>query len=296
MDYTLATIDRESQDPVAFAEWLADEGFIESGDQACHRCGRGMGFGESKHYRRDEVVVRCHNQRCRAYHSIRSGSFFQPSPLSLKQQMQLLTLFTADATVSSAARALGIGRKAVTNFFDNSRGVWSDFLTWDPIEFADCGEFEVDECLIRHVKDSEHDTFVDVWIAGILERSSGKVLLYRVPDRSTQSLAPPILGAIPEGSLIYSDELKSYNELDRHTYEHYTVNHSRGEYQRTEHAASGGVVSVHINTLEGVWTIVKSRLRYRARRDLARLDLILDELVYRRSTANLTFPFKWFLE
>ena len=80
-----------------------------------------------------------------------------------------------------------------------------------------------------------------------------------MPDRSTQSLAPPILGAIPEGSLIYSDELKSYNELDRHTYEHYTVNHSRGEYQRTEHAASGGVVSVHINTLEGVWTIVKSR-------------------------------------
>ena len=131
--------------------------------------------------------------------------------------MQLLTLFTADATVSSAARALGIGRKAVTNFFESSRGVWSDFLTWDPIEFADCGEFEVDECLIRHVEDSEHDTFVDVWIAGILERSSGKVLLYRVPDRSTQSLAPPILGAIPEGSLIYSDELKSYNELDRRT-------------------------------------------------------------------------------
>ena len=59
MDYTLATIDRESQDPVAFAEWLADEGFIESGDQACHRCGRGMGFGESKHYHRDEVAVRC---------------------------------------------------------------------------------------------------------------------------------------------------------------------------------------------------------------------------------------------
>ena len=116
MDYTLATIDRESQDPVAFAEWLADEGFIESGDQACHRCGRGMGFGESKHYRRDEVVVRCHNQRCRAYHSIRSGSFFQPSPLSLKQQMQLLTLFTADATVSSAARALGIGRKRSRTF------------------------------------------------------------------------------------------------------------------------------------------------------------------------------------
>ena len=80
-----------------------------------------MGFGESKHYRRDEVVVRCHNQRCRSYHSIRSSSFFQPSPLSLKQQMQLLTLFTADATVSLAARALGIGRKAVTNFFDNSR-------------------------------------------------------------------------------------------------------------------------------------------------------------------------------
>ena len=162
-----------------------------------------------------------YNQRCLSFYSKRQ--------LFPAQSTQPQTLFTADATVSSAARALGIGRKALTNFFDNSRGVRSDFLTWDPIEFADCGEFEVDECLIRHVKDSEHDTFVDVWIAGILERSSGKVLLYRVPDRSTQSLAPPILGAIPEGSLIYSDELKSYNELDRHTYEHYTVNRSRAQ-------------------------------------------------------------------
>ena len=96
------------------------------------------------------------------------------------------------------------------------------------------------------------------------------------------------MAAVPEGSIIYSDELKPVNELDKHAYEHYTVNHSRGEYQRTEHAASGGVVSVHINTLEGVWTIVKSRLRYRARRDLARLDLTLDELPPLNSQSHLS--------
>ena len=89
-----------------------------------------------------------------------------------------------------------------------------------------------------------------------------------------------------------SDELKSYNELDRHTYEH-TLSTTVAVNTSAQSRLRGGVVSVHINTLEGVWTIVKSRLRYRARRDLARLDLIL---AYRRSTANLTFPFKWFLE
>ena len=296
MEYTLATIDQKSWDRVVFAEWLADEGFIESAEQACNRCGAGMAFGESKHFRRDRVAVRCTNQRCRAYHSIRDGSFFQPSPLSIKQQMQLLALFGGEATVSSAARVLRIGRKAVTNFFDNCRGIWSDFLSWDPVEFPECGEFEIDECLIHRVRDSEHNAFIDVWIAGILARFTGKVLLYRVPDRTTQSLVPPILAAVPEGSIIYSDELKSSNELDKHTYEHYTVNHSRGEYQRTEQIGGGEVVNVHINTLEGVWTLVRSRLRFRARRDLARLDLILDEIVYRHSNANFMFPFKWFLE
>lgn len=296
MEFTLATIERKSRDPIAFAAWLADEGFIKSGDQTRDRCGSGMAFGESQHFRRDRVAVRCRNQRCRAYCSIRSESFFQPSPLSIKKQMQLLTLFAAEATVSSSARALGLGRQAVTNFFDNCRGVWSDFLTWDPVQFADCGEFEIDECFIKRVKDSEQDAFMDVWIAGILERSSGRVLLYRVADRTTQSLVPPILAAVPEGSLIYSDELKSYNELDKHTFEHYTVNHSRGEYQRTEHIGGGEVISVHINTLEGVWTTVRSRLRFRARRDLTRLDLILDELVYRHSNTSFMFPFKWFLE
>ena len=125
MEYTLAKIDRKSQDHVAFAEWLANEGFIKSADQACDRCGAQMAFGESKRFRRDRAAIRCPNQRCRTYHSIRSGSFFQPSALSIKQQMQLLTLFAGEATVSSAARTLGIGRKAVTNFFDNCRGVWS---------------------------------------------------------------------------------------------------------------------------------------------------------------------------
>jgi len=296
VDYTFATIDQKAQDPVAFAEWLADEGFIKSRNQTCRQCGAQMAFAESKRFKRDGIAVRCQNQRCRSYHSVRDESFFQPGPLSLRTQMQLLTLFAADATVSSTARALGLGRKAVTNFFDNCRGVWSDFLTWDPIRFAERGEFEVDECLIKRVRDTEHNAFMNVWIAGILERATGKVLLYRVPDRSTQSLVPPILNAVPERAIILSDELKSYNALGTHTYQHYTVNHSRGEYQRSEDLGEGNILSVHINTLEGIFSTVRSRLRYRARRDLARLDLILDELMYRQSNANFMFPFQWFLE
>lgn len=96
------------------------------------------------------------------------------------------------------------------------------------------------------------------------------------------------------GSYVYTDEHATYNRLHANNspYVHYTVNHSRGEYARLENQADGSQVNVHINTLEGIFRSVRLRFAYRARRTLDRVDLILSEYVYRRSTRDLFEPFR----
>ena len=71
------------------------------------------------------------------------------------------------------------------------------------------------------------------------------------------------------------------------------VNHRAGEYSTDENIPGAGTVQVHTNGLEGVWTQLRTRLQYRTRRTIARVDLYLDELMYRRINRPLFAPLKY---
>jgi hypothetical protein len=50
-----------------------------------------------------------------------------------------------------------------------------------------------------------------------------------------------------------------YSRLDEWGYRHETVNHSAGEYARDDDG--DGFCEVHVNTMEGVWSLLRSWLR-----------------------------------
>ncbi|MFQ5615176.1 MAG: transposase, partial [Anaerolineales bacterium] len=54
------------------------------------------------------------------------------------------------------------------------------------------------------------------------------------------------------GATVYTDGYNIYNFLRRSGYQHATVNHSAGEYARGE---------VHVNTVEGWWSLLRDHLR-----------------------------------
>ena len=83
------------------------------------------------------------------------------------------------------------------------------------------------------------------------------------------SLIPPITQHVPAGAFIFSDELTTYFALDpNYCFYHLTVNHSNGEYSRTGNIPGVGSIQVHTNTIEGAWSVLRSRLRYRTRKNL----------------------------
>jgi transposase-like protein len=59
--------------------------------------------------------------------------------------------------------------------------------------------------------------------------------------------------------LIYTDEYTIYCRLQAWGYERKTVNHSSGEYARDEDG--DGFHEVHVNTMEGFWSLLRSWLR-----------------------------------
>ena len=239
----------------------------------------------------DGVILRCPNLNCQHYQTVRKGSFFTNGKHSMLTQLKIMVCFVSDVTVSSASRLLGIRRSTVTEYYDNLRGEIVDNLKDYPITFSDNGEYEVDECLLKHVYNPRNRKNVIQWIGGIVERTTGKVVLKRISDLTAQTLIPWIQEHVPHGSFIYTDELRSYSTLKDKEYTHLSVNHSKHEYSRQEQFGTE-ILNVHINTLEALNREVRRRFANKSSRRMDRIDMVLAEIMYRYSGRPLFWAFK----
>ena len=74
-----------------------------------------------------------------------------------------------------------------------------------------------------------------------------------------KTIKPLIQNTIGAQTLIYTDEYTIYDRLEQWGYRHQTVNHSLGEYARDEDG--DGFHEIHVNTMEGCWSLLRSWLR-----------------------------------
>ena len=87
----------------------------------------------------------------------------------------------------------------------------------------------------------------------------GQVVLRMLANVQQTTIKSVITGAVAEGTLIHSDEYNIYTRLTSWGYRHKTVCHARGEYARDEDG--DGFCEVHVNTMEGFWSLLRSWLR-----------------------------------
>jgi len=92
----------------------------------------------------------------------------------------------------------------------------------------------------------------------MLQRN-GEVVIQMLSNVQQVTIQPVITKTVQVGSLIYTDEYDIYDRLPDWGYAHKSVNHSAGEYARDEDG--DGFFEVHINTLEGFWSLLRSWLR-----------------------------------
>lgn len=87
----------------------------------------------------------------------------------------------------------------------------------------------------------------------------GDVVIRMLANVQQKTIQPLLTAVIQPGTLIYTDEYDIYARLPEWGYGHKTVGHGRGEYARDDDG--DGFHEVHVNTLEGFWSLLRSWLR-----------------------------------
>ncbi len=95
-------------------------------------------------------------------------------------------------------------------------------------------------------------------ILGLIQRG-GQVALRMLANVQQTMIKPVITAAVTPGTLVHTDEYSIYARLPAWGYGHKTVCYARGVYARDEDG--DGFCEVHVNTIEGFWSLLRSWLR-----------------------------------
>jgi transposase-like protein len=87
----------------------------------------------------------------------------------------------------------------------------------------------------------------------------GKVVIRMLADVQQATIRSLICRFIAPGSTVYTDEYGIYHRLPVWGNTHRTVCHAAGEFARGKDG--DGFCEVHVNTLEGSWSLLRSWLR-----------------------------------
>ena len=87
----------------------------------------------------------------------------------------------------------------------------------------------------------------------------GQVVIRMLADVKQVTIGPLVKRVIAPGAVVYTDEYDIYARLTQWGYTHHTVCHASGEFARDDDGDR--FCEVHVNTLEGFWSLLRSWLR-----------------------------------
>jgi transposase-like protein len=195
---------------------------------------------------------------CGKIFSYKTGTIFENSKLSMKKWFLAIYLMTSHKKgISSPQLGKFLKIRQATAWFvlQRLRHVGKNFFNQN---FD--GITEIDECYVggseanRHSADKKRTGAKEkTVILGMVERETGQVKAIKVESAKTYDLQDAIYETVKEGSDIVTDSYAGYDCLGWN-YKHSSVNHSAGEYVKTDAKTS---YKIHTNTIEGYWSLVK---------------------------------------
>ena len=84
-------------------------------------------------------------------------------------------------------------------------------------------------------------------------------MIRMLADVKQKTIGPLIRKTIAPGTAVFTDEYDIYARLQEWGYTRHTVCHAAGEFARDDDG--DGFCEVHVNTLEGFWSLLRSWLR-----------------------------------
>jgi transposase-like protein len=208
-------------------------------------------------YLAKQRVWKCYAGHAKPTFSLKTGTIFEDSPIALEKWLPAAWLLASSKNGISSYelhRALGVTQKTAWFMLQRIR------LAMQSGTFNKLGgEVEVDETFIggkaRNMHKAKRERVITgtggkdkTVVMGMIERG-GNVRAMVVDNRRKRQLQSTIREHVEAGSAIFSDELKSYEGLEK-DFQHAVINHAV-EY------ANG---TTHTNSMENFWSLLKRGL------------------------------------
>jgi len=232
-----------------------------------------------------KVRYKCVN--CERIYSVKVGTIFEDSKISLQKWFAAIYLFTSHKKgISSTqlSKDIGVTQKSAWFMLHRIRTAFGLNQGKDKLT----GICEADETYIGGKEKNKHmnkRTFgtqgrsakTKTPVVGIIERG-GELRAEVVLNTSRKHLQAFIDKHLETGAKINTDEWKGYNGLSKN-FDHSFVKHNTGEYVQG---------SVHTNTLEGFWSLLKRGLSGIYHKvNPKHLQRYVDEFVFRYNTREM---------
>ena len=179
------------------------------------------------------LLIRRRCLYCRKCISIREGSFFTKSKLTLQKWLILMYWWVREYAVGDASEEAKVTANSAVQVYQWMRDVCSTKLKQHPIKLGGPGVVvQINESLYRH-KPKNHwgrATQNEVWVFGLVDTSHMPALGYMqiVPQRDAATLLPIVQAHTLPGTIIHSDEWAAYRRVASlpNVAQHDTVNNS----------------------------------------------------------------------
>ena len=271
---------RSERDAVTF---LQTRGVLRSTWQ----CGRGCLKADVKLRERNGSFYHdC--SKCSRQKWITAGSWLERTRLTVTQVLDFVRTWCLGVSGAVMRSESGIVSKATSTD-------WSRFcreICAGALLAADNGVIggpghivEVDESKFSKRKYDRGRHLRKRWVFGGFDRTTRKSFFEFVENRTADTLLEVIIRRVARGSIICSDEFKSYKRLRELGYEHIIVNHSQNFVDP--------ITGAHTQNIECCWGCLKRFLRAVGRNLGPHVSEYFSEYIYRQQHKTNLFEQFW---
>ena len=188
--YELLTLIQSYQTIFTF---LVDRGLLAARRQ-CYR-GTDMVLRERSESE-DGFHWECPTRYCRKRRSIRAGSFFENSKLPLAQWLFIIFLWSIEESSNKVSLLTGLSLRTVITSLQKLRDICSLKIQYGDIKLGGRGKtVEIVESMFGYKRKYNRGRISrGTWVFGMAERGSGRSLVFRVPNRTRETLVSGRLG------------------------------------------------------------------------------------------------------